>query len=328
MRVDAPTLFHANLPKHAAAVAVAHLPDDTCDVVLVNSGYGSESHQAMTIQEKGFHRRRRLGAATAYVPTMEFRGVTKGQLEVANYHSGDVEGVYYEDQPEVKVVQKQHIMPWEVTDSQNTGSCVISSIWCTLRFHYQALVFENDIRLSFLEQAISETAELQPEIQKVEDEIDADYMKRREISKGVPYYSETVKPLWDKKEGLQSRLAMRRELIVVGLNGILQNVIILFHELKDIRAKTVFWSSSASQGKRKGWVAKEKLEKASARAKLLDEAIPRIMASFHAFWAEQKQRCAANPDEDEVEKQDRILKCMTWGAIEDDTRTLYSVMIN
>ena len=312
------------MPGHAAAVVVTLRSNDTYDVVLINSGYGNENHQAMVIQEKGFHRYRRLGPATAYVPTMEFHGVTKAQLRRAGYHFGEMEQVYYKDQPEVEVVEKRHIMPWELSDSQSIGTCTVSSIWYTLRFYYQALVFESDVRLSFLEQAISETAELQSEIQRVEDEIDADYMKRRQVSKRVPYYSETVKPLWDKKEKLQSRLAMRRELIVVGLNGVLQNVIIWFHELEDIRAKTIFWSGSASQGKRKGWVAKEKLEKASARAKLLEEAIPRIMASFHAFWAEQKQRCAANPDDDEAQKQDRILKCMTWGAIEDDTRTLYS----
>ena len=174
-------------------------------------------------------------------------GVTKEQLKKANYHSGSMEQVYYKDQPEVKVVEKQHIMPWELSDSQSIGSCTVSSIWYTLRFYYQALVFESDVRLSLLEQAISETVELQSEIQKVEDEIDADYFKRRKVSKEAPYYSETAKALWDKKEELQSKLRMRRELIVVGLNGILQNVITLFHELKDIRTKRIFWENNKSK---------------------------------------------------------------------------------
>ena len=93
-------------------------------------------------------------------------------------------------------------------------------------------------------QAISETVELQAGIQKINgDELDADYFRRRLMSpvKNPPYYSETVKKLWDEKDKLQDSLRMRRELIVVGLNGILQHMMTLFHELDDIRSKQIFW---------------------------------------------------------------------------------------
>ena len=38
---------------------------------------------------------------------------------------------------------------------------------------------------------------------------------------------------------MKDKLRMRRELVAVGLNGILQNLMTLMHELKDIRAGTV-----------------------------------------------------------------------------------------
>ena len=87
-----------------------------------------------------------------FVPTIEFKGITEQQLKNANYHFLNItDKVYYKDQPEVKAVKKQHTMPWEFTDSQGIGSCTFSSIWYALRFYYQALAFENDIRLSLLQ---------------------------------------------------------------------------------------------------------------------------------------------------------------------------------
>ena len=325
LKVDVPTLVYVNLPRHAAAAVVTRHSNDTYDIVLINSGSGVENHQSEFIQEKSFHKAQQLGLSLAFVPTMEFKGITKEQLKRANYHSGSIKQAYYKDQPEVKAVEKQHIMPWELSDSQGIGSCTFSSIWYTLRFYYQALAFESDIRLSLLEDAISETVELQSRIQKVDDELDADYFKRKEVSKDAPYYSETVKKVWAEKDKLQSNLRVRRELIVVGLNGILQNLITLFHELKDIRTKMIFWENNEPQSWRKSkWVVKEKLRKASAREKLLAEEIPRIMTSFHAFWAKQQGQCASNPRETEAEMESRVVRCMSWSAIEDDTRTLYS----
>ena len=319
LKVDVPTLFFASLPKHAAATVVTLCSNGAYDVVLINSGSGIEKHETRWfVKTKGF---RSAKPQNMFVPTMEFKGVTKQQLKGANYHSGPIKQVYYKDQPAVKAVKKQHIMPWELTDSQGIGSCTVSSIWYTLRFYYQALVFESDIRLSLLGQAISETVELQSRIQRVDDELDADYFKRREAAKDTPYHSETVKALWDKKDKLQNNLRMRRELIVVGLNETLMNLILLFHELDDIRTKRIFWENNKSKSK---WVAKEKLRKAAARERLLVEAIPRIMASFHAFWAEQQGQCASNPMDTEAEQESRIVRCMSWSTIEHDTRTLYS----
>ena len=145
-------------------------------------------------------------------------------------------------------------------------------------------------------------------------------LRRRNVSSETPYYSETVKKLWDGKDKLQDNLRMRRELIVVGLNGVLQHLITLFHELDDIRSKEIFWEDDKSKSK---WVAKEMLKKASVREELLGKAIPRIMTSFHAFWAEQQSLCASNLEGMGVEDESRTQKCMSWIAIEDDIRTLY-----
>ena len=179
LKVDVPTLLFVDLPQHAAAGVVTLHSNGTYDVVLINSGGGIENHQTKYyVKVKGFHKANYLGALpVTFVPTIEFKGITGQQLRNANYHFGSTEKVYYMDQPEVKAVKKQHTMPWEFTDSQGIGSCTFSSIWYTLRFYYQALAFENDIRLSLLRQAISETVELQAEIQKIDDELDADYFK-------------------------------------------------------------------------------------------------------------------------------------------------------
>ena len=214
-------------------------------------------------------------------------------------------------------------MPWELTDSQGIGSCSFSSVWYALRFYYQALVFENDLRLSLLEQAISETVKVQAAIQELVNKLDADYAERRQIAgKNVPYYSETVKALWKEKDELEGKLRMRRELVAVGLNGILQNLMTLMHELKDIRARTVLERNDESQGgnKRVGM----ETEKGSGRIWLLDRAIPRIMWNFNYFWEKQEKRwCASGLGGPERESEERIAKCMTWSLIADDTRTLY-----
>ena len=221
-----------------------------------------------------------LTLPVAFVPTLEFKGITKEQLSKAGYHFGAIEQVYYEDQPEVRAIEKEHVMPWELTDSQGIGSCTFSSVWYALHFYYQALVFENDLRLSLLEQAISETVEVQASIQKLAHELDADYAKRCQLAgKNVPYYSETVKALWNEKEELEGKLRMRRELVAVGLNGILQNLMTLMHELEDIHARTVLERNDVSQGGNK--LVGMETEKASGRRRLLDGAIPVIMEHFH-----------------------------------------------
>ena len=326
LKPDVPTLLFASLPRHAAAVSVTLRQDATYDVVLINSGDGLDKHHMEYLDsKKGFHKTNVMGVLpAAFVPTIEFKGVTKEQLSKAGYHFGIIDQVYYEDQPEVEAIKKQHVMPWELTDSQGIGSCSFSSVWYALRFYYQALVFESDLRLSLLEQAISETVEVQAAIQKLVHKLDADYAERRQIAgKNVPYYSETVKAIWNEKDELEDKLRMRRELVAVGLNGILQNLMTLMHELKDIHARTVFRGPDEPQGGHK-WVARAKMEKASARAKLLDGAIPRITWNFHHFWEEHEKRwCASGLGGPEGESEERIAKCMTWSLIADDTRTLY-----
>ena len=310
LRQNVPTLFYANLPSHAAAVVVTHLPAETYDVVLVNSGIGTSNHDTnYSAEEKGFHAATMLGMAMTFDPTIRFTGITKKQLEKASYHFGSIEQAYYKDQPEVKAVRKKAMMPWEWSDSQGIGSCTASSIWFTLRFYYHALSFENDLRLSMLDEAIPELAEVHLAIQKVEDKMDADYAERRKVSeKAVPYYTKATKELLDEREKLQSKLRIRRETITAALSEVLQNLIVLFHELHDIKAKTIFWRDKAPRkGQKRRWVAVEELKKAAARQKLLENTIPKIMESFHAFWATQKAR-----------------KSMSWDVIESDTQTMYS----
>ena len=210
LKPDVPTLLYASLPGHAAVVSVTLRQDATYDVVLINSGSGIGNHHIEYLDStKGFHKANVMGALpVAFVPTIEFKGVTKEQLSKAGYHFGKVDQVYYKDQPEVRAIKKRHVMPWELTDSQGIGSCTFSSVWYALRFYYEALVFENDLRLSLLEQAISETVKVQADIQKLVHKLDADYAERRQIAgKNVPYYSETVKAIWNEKDELEGQVA-------------------------------------------------------------------------------------------------------------------------
>ena len=184
---DVPTLFKGSLPGHAIAVVATSVKEDEYVIVIVNSGDGIENHESTTeIQPKGFHTGSSYDdvytskpvKATSYNPLLKMEGIDATDLWSASYHSApNMDRAYYVAKNASSHVVTEPLMPWEWTEEQGIGTCAATSVWFTLRFYYQALAYENDLRLSMLDQAIGDLKELQKKVENLELKLHADYKK-------------------------------------------------------------------------------------------------------------------------------------------------------
>ena len=330
-----PTLFAGRLPGHAIAVVATRTNEDEYDIIIVNSGLGIENHESTTeIQPKGFH----TGAsyddlstgkpveATSYNPLLRMKGITGTQLSSAHHYSGLMDQVYYVAKHASSHVVKEPLMPWEWTESQGIGTCAATSIWFALHFYYQALAYENDLRLSMLDQALGDLEELQNKAEGLERQMNADYQDAweafKEARKGKTgrfhYDQGRVKDLRLEKDKAEKSLHLRRAIISMALNEILRNIIVWHHELSDINADPL------TKSKDEEILKTIKYSKTMQRCEVLEKAIPQTMVSFHSFWELQKKKYAERHRKTTGKKRALSSVLDSWLSIRADVRTMYN----
>ena len=306
---NVPTLLSGGSYSHAIAVVATLMEENEYDIVIINSGGGIENHESTTeIQPKGFHTGSSYDdvytskpiEATSYNPLLRMEEITGAHLSSAHYHSGTIMNeVYYVAKKASSHVVKEPLMPWEWTEKQGIGTCTATSVWFALRFYYQALAYENDLRLSMLDQAIDDL-------------------------KGFHYGQGPVK---DKSE---KTLYLGRTIISMALNEILRNMIVWQHE-HDINADLLKKSEDEE------FVKTVPYSKMTQRCEVLAKAIPQSMASFHAFWKLQEEKYAERQravSEEERRKavsgEEAELSTVldSWHSIREDIRTMYNDAIN
>ena len=335
---NAPTLFSGGLPEHTIAVVATRTKEDEYDIVIINSGAGIENHESTTeIQPKGFH----TGAsyndaftsksvkATSYNPLVRIKEVDTMDLWSASYHSApSMDRLYYVVKNASMHVVTEPLMPWEWTEAQGIGTCAATSVWFALHFYYQALVYENDLRLSMLDQAADDLKELQDKVEDLERKLHAHYQKARDTFKKAhkdhktrrfDYDQRRVKDLALAKDRLTKSLHLRRTIILMALNEILRNLIVWHHELGDIDTKLLF-----DRSKGELFTKTTEYSKMMQRREVLADAIPQSMASFHSFWKlqeekyEERQKTASGKEVASSSLLD------SWHSIREDVRTMYN----
>ena len=333
---DVPTLFKGNLPEHAIAVAATRMKEDEYDIVIINSGNGLQNHASTTeIQPKGFHTGTSYGGfytskpikAKSYNPLLRMKGITGEHLSLAHYHSGKKDEVYYVVKNASSCVVKEPLMPWEWTERQGIGTCAATSVWFALRFYYQALAYENDIRLSMLNQAIGDLKEPQDKVEGLEHQLNADYKRAWEAFKEAhkdykaQHFDYDQSPVTDvalEKDKSEKTLHLRRTIISMALNEILRNLIVWRHELDDINADL--------DTKGEDYKLKEPTQylKMTQRCRVLEKAIPQTMASFHSFWSLQEKKYSERQKAVSGEEVARSSLLDSWHSIREDVRTMYN----
>ena len=335
---NVPTLFRGSLPKHAISVVATRVREDKYDIVIVNSGGGIKNHESTTeIQPKGFHTgtsyyddvsTSKPVKVTFYNPLLQMKGITGAQLSSAHYHNGTMEEVYYVAKHASSHVVTEPLMPWEWTEAQGIGTCTATSVWFALRFYYQALAYENDLRLSTLDQAIDDLKELQGRVEDIERQLNADYQKElktfRETSKGgkadrFDYDQSHVKGLALAKDKSGKSLHLRRTIISMALNEILRNLIVWYHELDDITANL-----TVEKSKDKEFTKTAQHSKMTQRREVLAKAILQIMTSFHNFWKLQEKKYAERQMAVSGEEARLSSVSDSWLSIRADVRTMYN----
>ena len=333
---NTPALFAGNFPGHAIAVVATRVKEDEYDIVIVNSGAGIENHERTTkIQPKGFH----TGAsyddvstgkpvkATSYNPLLRMKGITGTQLSSAHYHSGTMDEVYYVVKNASSHVLTEPLMLWEWTEAQGIGTCSATSVWFALRFYYQALGYENDIRLSMLDQAIDDLKELQDMVESLERRLNADYQEAWEAFKKAhkdykkqrfDYDQSRVKDLALAKDKSEKTLHLRRTIISMVLNEILRNLIVWHHELGDIATDLL------KKGEDKGFIKTVQYSKTIKRREVLEKAIPQTTASFHSFWELQEKKYAERQTAVSGEEAELSSVLDSWHSVREDVRTMYN----
>ena len=335
---NTPALFAGNFPGHAIAVVATRVKEDEYDIVIVNSGAGIENHErTIAIQPKGFH----TGAsydndssdeepveATSYNPLLRMKGITGAHLSLAHYHSGTMDEVYYVVKNASIHVVKEPLMPWEWTEMQGIGSCAATSVWFALRFYYQALGYENDLRLSMLDQAIGDLKELQKKVEGLELKLHLHYQKAWKAFKKAhtdyktrrfDYDQSPVKDLALEKDNSEKSLHLRRTIISMALNEILRNLIVWQHELDDIARKLLFERSKSEL-----FTKTTEYSKMMQRHEVLEKAIPQTMVSFHSFWELQKKKYAERHRKTTGKKRALSSVLDSWLSIRADVRTMYN----
>ena len=335
---NAPTLLSGGSPTHAITVVATRVKKDEYDIVIINSGAGIENHESTTeIQPKGFHTgasyddasTSKLVKATSYNPLVRIKGIDAMDLWSASYHSGpSLDRVYYVVKNASSHVVTEPLMPWEWTESQGIGTCSATSVWFALRFYYQALAYENDLRLSMLDQAISDLEELQDKVEGLEHQLNAHYQEAWEAFKKAhadykklrfDYDQSPVKDLALAKEKSTKTLHLRRTILSMALNEILRNLIVWHHELGDIATKLLF-----DRSKGELFTKTTEYSKMMQRREVLADAIPQSMASFHNFWKlqeekyEERQKTASGKEAASSSVLD------SWHSIREDVRTMYN----
>ena len=333
---DVPTLLSGGSLKHAIVVAATRTKEDEYDIVLINSGAGIENHESTTeIQPKGFH----TGAsyddastskrvkATSYNPLLRMKGITGEHLALAHYHDGTIDEIYYVVKHASSHVVTEPLMPWEWTESQGIGSCAATSVWFALRFYYQALAYENDLRLSMLGQAISDLKELQDRVEDLERQLNAHYQEAWEAFKKAhtdykkqrfDYDQSPVKGVKLAKDNSEKSLHLRRTIISMALNEILRNLIVWHHELGDIDANMLI-----EESKDKEFIKSVQYSKMMHRREALAKAIPQTMVSFHSFWALQEEKYAER--QKSISEEAELSSVLdSWHSIREDVRTMYN----
>ena len=267
--------------------------------------------------------------ATSYNPLLRMKGITGAHLSSAHYHSGtSMDRVYYVVKNASSHVVTEPLMPWEWTEAQGIGTCAATSVWFALRFYYQALAYENDLRLSMLDQAISDLKELQDKVEDLERQLNAHYQGAWEAFKKAhtdykkqrfDYDQSPVKDLALAKEKSTKTLHLRRTIISMALNEILRNLIVWHHELGDIATKLLF-----DRSKGELFTKTTEYSKMMQRREVLADAIPQSMASFHNFWKlqeekyEERQKTASGKEAASSSVLD------SWHSIREDVRTMYN----
>ena len=333
---NAPTLFSGGLPEHTIAVVATRTKEDEYDIVIVNSGLGIENHErTIAIQPKGFH----TGAsydndssdeepveATSYNPLLRMKGITGAHLSLAHYHSGTMDEVYYVVKNASIHVVKEPLMPWEWTEAQGIGTCSATSVWFALRFYYQALAYESDLRLSMLDQAIDDLKELQNKAERLEHQLNADYQEAWEAFKKAHKDSKTQRFEYKQsyvKEHIKIRteksLHLRRTTISMALNEILRNLIVWYHELGDITANLTIEKSKDKESTKTA-----QHSKMTQRREVLEKAVSQAMASFHSFWKLQEKKYAERQKTASGKEAASLSVLDSWHSIREDVRTMYN----
>lgn len=317
------TLFKVSMPRHAATVVVTRMQDDTYEVVIINSGSGLERHQSGLLPITGFHTQAFGWKAMFYNPLLKFSGLTYEHLKRAKFHFGTEQEVYYDLQADVKTVRGNVLMPWQLADAQGIGSCTATSIWYTLRYYYKAYAFEAELRLSILDQALTDLVSLQSRIAAIQDDIYKDILKRgKQATSAPPIYDKGAQKLWDEKDELEQSLQIRRSAISVGLNGILQNLLTMHSEAKSIelqekqRIARPPKEEETEEQKKKRTMLLQRFSK-------LQEAAPRILSSFGAFWAAQDEQDVESLSDSEQVALKKSWRRDSWAIVQHDVRSLY-----
>ena len=267
--------------------------------------------------------------ATSYNPLVRIKGVDTMDLSSASYHSApSMDRLYYVVKNASSHVVTEPLMPWEWTEAQGIGTCAATSVWFALRFYYQALAYENDLRLSMLDQAISDLKELQDKVEDLERQLNAHYQGAWEAFKKAhkdykkqrfDYDQSPVKDLALAKDNSKKSLHLRRTIISMALNEILRNLIVWHHELGDIATKLLF-----DRSKGELFTKTTEYSKMMQRREVLADAIPQSMASFHNFWKlqeekyEERQKTASGKEAASSSVLD------SWHSIREDVRTMYN----
>ena len=332
---NAPALFTGELPGHAIAVVATRVKGNEYDIAIVNSGYGLQNHERTTaIQPMGFHTgvsydnvsTSKPVEAISFNPLLQMKGITGAQLSLAQYHNGTMDEVYYVVKKASSHVVTEPLMRWEWTEMEGIGSCAATSVWFALRFYYQALAYENDLRLSMLDQAIDDLKKLQDKVEDLERQLNAHYQKAWDAFKKAhkdyktrrfDYDQSPVKDLALAKDKSTKSLHLRRAIISMALNEILRNLIVWHHELGDIDANLL------TKSKDKEFVKTVQYSKTIQRREVLTKAIPQSMASFHSFWKLQDEKYA---ERQTLSSEEAALSSVldSWFSIRADVRTMYN----
>ena len=336
LALDVSTLFYGGFPNHAITVVATRVGDDKYGAVIINSGAGIKNHEKAEVRTKGFHTGAEYYAipgfepptkATSYNPLLRMSGLTGTHLSLVKHFDGVQDEVYYvaKNLKEL-VVENKAPMPWEWTESQGIGSCTASSIWYAVRFYYQALAYESGLRLSMLGQAMEDLVELQDKVKDLEYQVNADYQKEWEAFKEAhkddirtaPFdYApkSLIRDARDEKERLEKHLHLRRSIISVALNEILQNVVGWHSELGDIRTGLLGSTKELEP------LASSKMTR---RRDILEQAIPQSIASFNSFWALQEEKCLRRQDAESREAERSSSTVLdAWYAVRENVQAMY-----
>ena len=337
---NVPVLFTGSLPRHVVAVVATRVKEDEYDIVIINSGTGIGHHEFSSwIQPTGFHTgvsyddvsTSKPVKAISVNPLLRMKEITGAHLSLAHYHSGTEDKVYYVRRNIYSHVVEEPLMRWEWTEVQGIGTCTATSVWFALRFYYQALAYENDLRLSMLDQAIDNLKELQDEIEGLERKLHAHYQEAWETFKRAhkdykkqrfDYDQSPVKDLKLVKDKATKSLHLRRTIISMALNEILRNLTVWHNELGDINAYLLKKSEEET------FVKTVPYSKMVQRREVLTKAIPQSMASFHSFWKLQDEKHAERQKAVSGEETELSSVLDSWLSIRADVRTMYNDTIN